>query len=390
MLTPSITNITNNGPVNGVPNNGHQNLAPGQGNGAIGNGTEPQEEIIHFVLPTIASTHGSETRTLATEASISARGLFYNPTDSFKGELSSAAEKLLEFYQALPPEQQTAMGARILGAQGLMNNQTTTDLGNMIERVAEGNCTATDRISLVALMGDIGALLADTGATTGVGDRNADDAGQLREAIRGQFPSLSEENVERMKELGDSGVVGPNKSNERVRGSTDLVARQGLHGLGALADRVLGVNEADAIPVVEWQEASISETKVNNTAEPLSGHMSGSPSEVLMVWDALVDGDNTQPYTQAHDQTVQQGGQERAFHDVDIGEAKGARLAGATAMLVAIGFHSPVENIESALKYTGQNPRTDLIEGPQDDAASSLGQGAATALFTELYDYYRA
>jgi hypothetical protein len=281
------------------------------------------------------------------------------------------------------------MGARILGAQGLMNNQTTTDLGNMIERVAEGNGTATDRISLVALMGDIGALLADTGATTGVGDRNADDAGQLREAIREQFPSLSEENVERMKELGDSGVVGPNKSNERVRGSADLVARQGLHGLGALADKVLGVKEADAIPVVEWQEASISETKVNSTAEPLSGHMSGPPSEVLMVWDALVDGDKTQPYTHAHDRTVQQGSQERAFQDVDIGEAKGARLAGATAMLVAIGFHSPVENIESALKYTGQNPRTDLIEGAQDDAAGSLGQGAATALFTELYNYYQ-
>ncbi|MEI8634312.1 hypothetical protein P4S72_24230 [Vibrio sp. PP-XX7] len=103
--------------------------------------------------------------------------------------------------------------------------------------------------------------------------------------------------------------------------------RIGMHDLGPKADQALGIPKEKAISGVSWQLATITKNKVDQTKEPLSGHMSGSPSEALAAFDALLG--EKKPYVSSHEQTQEAMGQSKgefvqktAFHNKDVAEAK--------------------------------------------------------------------
>jgi hypothetical protein len=251
--------------------------------------------------------------------------------------------------------------------------------------------SSTDRAAVIELMGGIGALFADTGATTGMGSRSKPQESELKNYLQQKIPGIVDA-IAAAKEFGDSAVVGPKKKSERTRPSSELVERCGIHNTGDAADRSLGIPGPESLARASFQVAHIDRGKVGRTTEPLAGHMSGSPTEALATWGALLgekQSFNEAAYKTAHLAAKDPGyTQKRAFHDSGPeAEAKSARLAACTAYLIACGFHSSVEVMESALKFTGQNPRPVMI-GADQDAGDSFGHGAATALICDLHKHH--
>ncbi|WCN11940.1 hypothetical protein GV054_02350 [Marinomonas mediterranea] len=351
------------------------------------------ESVTTHIDPATRSRADSKTEALALEQTQAARNLFYNPGPIAEQQLGMAANQLGELMDMMPnDEMRGAISARLIGNEGLMKGQSIQDVRSALSRVTQGaEASANDRGATVELMGGIGALFADTGATTGMQSRSQSQSEKLRDFLADHIPLLSDSNITEMKELGDSKVTGPLKSQQRKRPSPDAVPRFGMHDLGAQADKNLGIAPKNALGSVSWQLATIDKNKVASTAEPLSGHMSGSPSEALATFDALLGNQNEKPYVKAHTQTRSEAAenpsyvQKQAFHSQDEADVKSARAAWATGYLVATGFHSSVEVAESALKYSGQNPRPEAYSGTSD-AADWLGDGAATAMIKELHE----
>ncbi|MEI8634313.1 hypothetical protein P4S72_24235 [Vibrio sp. PP-XX7] len=171
--------------------------------------------------PASRSTTDKGTQTLALEQTKAARNLFYHPGKVAQEQLSAAAGKLGETLDEMPSdEMRHVISARLIGNEGLMRGQTILDVRAALQRVENRQgATANDRAATVELMGGIGALFADTGATTGMQSRSEKQANQLREYLAGKIPQLTKSHIDAMKELGDSSVVGPLKKQQRARPS---------------------------------------------------------------------------------------------------------------------------------------------------------------------------
>ncbi len=327
------------------------------------------------VSPSIRSEACGDTRQLALVQTISARQTLYQPSEVLKNELSKAAGKLHQIYGSLDSVDQYAFGARLFGAEGLITGQAPNDLLQILKRVYEcpDYASGHDRAVVIALMGDIGALYAATGATTGT-DRTEKASTRLRESLRGALAVAglippTEESSRRVQEEGGSTAVGPDKKIERSRPSAEHIDRTGIHNLGEVADDVLGVPFEDRISTSRWDVAYIDFDRVADTVEPLVGHMSGSPAEILQIWDMLRGNELEYQFLTPYQQ-----------------EQQLARAAGASAFLVGLGYHSAVEVLEGTLRYTGQSIRHDeILSAGQKDAGHVFGQGAATDLISELF-----
>ena len=326
--------------------------------------------------PAQKSETNQATRELAVIQTTGARKMLENPTQEFRDEIGKAADNLYDLYKDLSDEMQKAMGARLFGSEGLMAGKEPKDLLNLLERVRRTKrASARDRSATIALMGDIGALYADTGATTGVQGRTAEQAENLRRELsklieqRGLTPP-TQRLVRSVQSIGGSKAVGPMKSQERSRPPGEKPSRTGIHDTGREVDSdYIG---SQTLSTSQWDVAHINRNRVEETTEPLVGHMSGSPAEILQVWDLLRGETARQQY--------KTGTKDR------IKQPRMARPAGAAAFLIGQGYHSAVEVIEGILSYTGQYLRT--VRGQREDAGQYFGGGAATDLILDMLNYY--
>ncbi len=355
----------------------------------------------------------TETQKLAKRQTKAARNLMYNPNETLNEQLRAAAITLIEKIENLGANNmeqegelgktklQTALFGRILGKEGIMAKKQPEEVIAIIRKIAEkpAEANANERMLLIALMGDIGALYADTGATTGVENRSEEQAKTLRNSLLPEHMSGGQVKgngqIDKIQKLAGSKVVGPKKKEERSRPWEELVRimgtnktkklslipRTGIHNTGNEIDNELGIGLNHRIKPTKWQIAHMNKNRVNGMQEPLAGHMSGSPAEILQVWDALVGMPENEQYSLYDDkakdgQAIDQQSQEYT--------AREARAAGASAFLIAGGYHSAVEVLEGTKTYMGENPR----KGKDWDAGMDYGNGNATDYTEELHSKF--
>lgn len=337
------------------------------------------------------------TNDLALKQSVDARGALYSPGDVLLKELGTAASVLHQVISNLSPDSQTMIGAHLLGEGRLLAGKTTADLLATLERVSTKNhsssavaASATDRAAVIALMGDIGGFYT-TPANTNV-ELMTELNSQLTAAGL-QVPNSSE--IQAMRNRGGSGAVGPDKRAERkiaaFASRADIPFRAGVHNTGLKADQVLNVATQNRIPENRWAVFDISTPRIKETTEPLVGHMSASPAEILQTWDMLCGVAGEDQYVGALTRSLARQEGEKFLNPLsDLTSAEQAqryaRAAGASAFLVGLGYHTAVEVLEGTLVYTGQNIRAEgTLSQSQRDSAHLFGHGAATDLMTELF-----
>ncbi|MBD8773599.1 hypothetical protein IFR08_07425 [Pseudomonas fluorescens] len=234
-------------------------------------------------------------------------------------------------------------------------------------------------------MGDIGGFYTTPG--------NADQG--LMTALNRQLQAQGLEvpdaaAVQRMREQGGSAVVGPDKRAERkvrpFNSPADIPFRAGVHNSGLEADKALNVPASERIPDNRWAVFDIGTARIKETTEPLVGHMSASPVEILQAWDMLRGVSASDQYVGAL--PGQDSSRLTPMSDLTPAEQdqRYARAAGAGAFLVGLGYHSAVEVLEGTLVYTGQSIRGEgTLDPSQRDSAHVFGHGAATELMSELF-----
>ncbi|AZF03019.1 hypothetical protein [Pseudomonas sp. R5-89-07] len=351
-----------------------------------------KDQAAAFVDPASRTEAGGHTRQLALQQTISARDLLYHPGDTLRTELGLAAGKAHEMLSRLG-DLQAPLGGHLFGAEGLMPGEGPKALLATLKRLMDdipagsNSATAKDRSIMIALMGDIGAILGST--TTGV-ERTPKQDEALRLAIPGLLglPYPAAESLAPTSALGGSANIGPAKKQERIKPPNAQPARTGVHNLGKHADDLLGIQSNRLLPS-RWDVAQLKKERVDTTVEPLIAHMSGTQAETLAVWDMLrgeqrpytrvMDGLKERPYL-ANDPMSQLPSSER--------DARYARAAGTAAFLIGNGYHSAVEVLGGTLAYTGQDGQS--VVGPRQDAGHLFGQGAATQLISELLNTQRA
>jgi hypothetical protein len=326
--------------------------------------------------------HVSEETThhLALEQTIYARNLLYYPNDSLTYFLEDAAEALFNFASGLELSLVRALGARILNKEGLLSNQSEAELLGALERLAFFKTTTSDRLVCIALLGDIGALFADTGATTGIYGRTPAQA----EILRLKFKTFSKRLnkgvdyftdaiINRIKSKRGSHAVGPDKSKERKRLGEET--RSGIFNYGEKADEILRIDIDDRMPKTTWSVGTIEEVRLN-VLEPWAGHMSGSPSEILHVWDAVTGEDPLKSFVD-----------NISYETIKLLKSpqRAAKAAGASAFLVALGYHSAMECIEGTFAYLGQDFRLAGMISDRQDAGHFLQSGASTSMMSGLF-----
>ena len=320
------------------------------------------------------------THHLALEQTIYARNLLYYPNDNLTYFLEDAAEALYKFVSGLELSLVRALGARILNNEGLLPNQSEGELIGALARLAYFKSTTNDKLVCIALLGDIGALFADTGATTGVYGRTPEQAEILRLKFRTFSKHLNKEEdyftdaiINRIKSTRGSHAVGPDKSKERKRLGEET--RSGIFNYGEKADEILRIDPDDRMPKTTWSVGTIQEVRLN-VIEPWAGHMSGSPSEILHVWDAMTGEHPLKSFVDSN-----------SYETIRILKSpqRAAKAAGASAFLVALGYHSAMECIEATFAYLGQDFRLAGMIPAGQDAGHFLQSGASTSLMSGLF-----
>jgi hypothetical protein len=184
-----------------------------------------------------------KTHILALKQTIYARNLIYHPNNILENQLRDAAGKLSKFLDSLDTILISALGARLLNKEGILAGQSEKYFTNSLKRVAGylPNPSANDRLVTIALMGDLGALYADTGVTTGVYGRTSEQAQILRDKFKqfvikfsNEVDYFADDVVKQIKNSRGSSAVGPNKSKERKRINDE--ARTGIFNYGDRAD----------------------------------------------------------------------------------------------------------------------------------------------------------
>lgn len=355
--------------------------------------TTAQPQHTGFVDPATRSAANGQTRQLALQQTMSARDLLYNPGEALRTELGLAAGRAHDMISGLG-DLQDPLGGHLFGAEGLMPGQNAQALLDTLKRMhndippGRSNATAKDRSILIALMGDIGAILSDS--TTGV-ERTKDQDKQLKELIPKllNLATSPETIMAPTAALGGSGTIGPAKKQERIKPPNEQPPRTGIHNLGKEADDQLGIAQSGRLLPSRWDVSQLKTERVLQTTEPLVAHMSGTQAETLAVWDML-RGEKT-PYTGVMENLraqPQQANDPMAHLPDDERNARYARAAGTAAFLISNGYHSAVEVLGGTLAYTGQDGQS--VVGPGQDAAHLFGQGAATELVSELMSKQRS
>ncbi len=325
------------------------------------------------------------TKALALAQTVAARNVLYKPGDVLTQELAGAASVLHRVVSNLSPQHQGMLGAHLLGEGRLLAGKTTDDLLAALARAGSGSASATDRAVAIALMGDIGGFYT----TPGNADQGLMTALNRQIQAQGlQVPDAAA--VQRMREHGGSAAVGPDKRAERKVRSFDSPAhmpfRAGVHNSGLEADKALNVPASERIPDNRWAVFDIGTARIKETTEPLVGHMSASPAEILQTWDMLRGVSASDQYVGAL--PARDGSGLTPMSDLTPAEQEQryARAAGAGAFLVGLGYHSAVEVLEGTLVYTGQSIRGEgTLDPSQRDSAHVFGHGAATELMSELF-----
>ncbi|MCP2223740.1 hypothetical protein [Bradyrhizobium elkanii] len=331
-----------------------------------------------------------------------ARQLLYHPGDVLRQEIAKAAGKLVRIVVKLTDAELSTLSTRLVSSGCLLADKSPNVLIEILERLIDdpqyeaSRASATDRTAFISFLGDLGAFYADFKKSGGPFSMTAEQKQaflrRLSDLIADEkLTAISDEVLKRVAKVSaGTGVVGPKKKEERKKIDVSSM-RRGLHNLGDEIDEKLGVPEHMRIPPITWRPMHIKATRFLNVQEPLVGHMSGSPAEILMVWDMLC-GRAEGVYTaalDAHRNAINAGlgfAEPKDHFSAEEWAARLARLAGACAMQIGVGYHSAVEVAESALKYTGQDVRSVLADPATEDAAHLLGAGAATDLLTELFE----
>lgn len=340
-----------------------------------------------FVDPASRSMEGGRTRELALQQTVAARDLLYHPGQTLRTEIGLAAGRAHEMINSLG-DQQGPLGGHLFGPEGLMPGEKPQALLNTLQRLVDDipagshSATAKDRSILIALMGDIGAILSDT--TTGI-ERTKEQDQQLRKSIPRllQLAHPALETMAPITALGGSGTIGPTKKQERIKPPNEQPPRTGIHNLGREVDDLLGIAQSQRLLPSRWDVAQLKTERVNTTDEPLVAHMSGTQAETLAVWDMLRG--ERKPFTQVMDTFREHSNDTNdpmAYLTPKERDARYARAAGTAAFLISNGYHSAVEVLGGTLAYTGQDGQS--VVGPRQDIAHLCGQGAATALVCEL------
>ena len=338
-----------------------------------------------------------QTKDLAMKQTVDGRRVLYSPGEALIKELSTAAIVLHRIVSNLSADSQITIGARVLGEEGLLDGKTIADLLAALKRVSTKNnsssavaASATDRAAVIALMGDIGVFYS----------RPEDAKVELMTELNSQLTAAGlhvpeDSEMEIMRRTGGSRTVGPDKKAERsvvvFDSRADIPLRTGIHNMGLEADKILDIAEHNRIPENRWPVFDISMHRINETTEPLTAHMSGSPAEILQTWDMLCGVPGKDQYVEALTRSSARQENEKFHHPLsDLTSAEQAqryaRAAGASAFLVGLGYHSAVEVLEGILVYTGQSIRTQgTLSSLQRDSAHLFGHGAATDLMTELF-----
>lgn len=386
VLAPSAQSLIDKGRYGAEPSPVIQMLP------LTGSQAAQHDQAADFVDPASRTTPGGRTRQLALQQTIAARDLLYHPGDVLRAELGLAAGKAHDMISRLG-DLQKPLGGHLFGPEGLMPGESPQALLNTLKRLIDdvpagsNSATAKDRSILIALMGDVGAILGSS--TTGV-ERTAEQDEQLRQVIPGllDLPNSAADSIAPTIALGGSATIGPAKKQERIKPPNAQPLRTGVHNLGKEADDLLGIESNRLLPS-RWDVAQLQKERVANTEEPLIAHMSGTQAETLAVWDMLRG--EKRPYTEVMDRLKERPNlANNPMADLLSGErdARYARAAGTAAFLISNGYHSAVEVLGGTLAYTGQDGQS--VVGPRQDAGHLFGQGAATELITELLTTQRA
>lgn len=380
--------------------------------------------------PRKAYGHKGERWGLAAEQTIAGRELLYYPDIEVRNQLKCAALELRIFTNSLPPPVHAALLSRICGDDGLMKvgaysqnyltlvkkynkspspegllqitiaaEQAVIDCANLESQTFDdvigakaGPKYAMSRVRILALLGDLGALMTSTGATTGTEQVPAHRYAlaacfythicglpEYRKAMVTQ--KQIDDSAQAAKKAGGSDTVGPQKKAQRKNDPNIREARTGILNMGKSVDKALKIDERFRIVPSEWMVAHILDTRwtggkewEKGLTEPLAGHMSASPSEILHTWDML----SQRPLKECY---VGKQGSMAARND----DALCARAAAASAFLIGTGFHSALECVDGTMTYLGQSLRTIIGQiDQQGDAGYVMYAGAATALMSEL------
>ena len=366
-----------------------------------------------------------KTKALSLIQATAAKVLLHRPSSAVLEELRLVAGTLLNFLKVLSNELSTAL----ISKDGVIDKKDTYCAARRVA-TDSNNTTVTDFCVIFDLLRLIGALLLCTPDIVPPGMiLHEDIANQLRECINMFTRGMTPEQVHKNQCLGGSSILGPSKkpkkvgllegsrvlgpSNKptiynvyiinndwaRIREFDKMNTIDGLHNNGIKDNKIANIPPTNTLPAVTSPLLIMGTSKVERTTEPLVSHISGSPTESLTAWDALM-GDH-RPYTHCADETQEKVWQKTSYHDNDAtSRKKSARLAAITAYNLATGFHSSAEVLESILNYTGQNARfTDsqskeppsqkyrMIKG-ELDAPDNFGEGAATALILELLKHH--
>lgn len=359
-------------------------------------------EEAEFINPADLANQSSNVRRLALKQASAARTLLYHPGDLLRQEIAKAAEKLLRIVMKLTDAELAMLTKRLVSTGSLLAQKSPDVLTEILERLIDdarceaSRASAIDRTAFISVLGDIGALYADRKRNSTSFSLSAEQKqaflGRLSDLIaKEDLTPIDDDVLERIaKTSAGTGVVGPKKKEERKRIDT-YSTRRGLYNLGDEIDEKCAVLEHMRIPPITCRPMHIKATRLLNVQEPFVAHMSGTPSEILMVWDMLcgrADGVYTAALD-AHRNAMNADvhyAQPMDHFSAEEKAARFARVAGACAMEIGVGHHSAVEVAESALKYTGQDIRSVLADAATEDAAHLLGAGAATDLITELFE----
>ncbi|MPY23982.1 hypothetical protein FM037_14625 [Shewanella psychropiezotolerans] len=313
------------------------------------------------VDPATRSRTDSNTKNLALEQTSAARALLREPDSITENQLSKTAEGLYNLANSLNVDDKSALFNRLIGEEGSLKGKSSDQAMEVLNRVRSKspNVTVMDRTAVIALAGDLGALFADTGATTGVEGRTSEQEKTIRNETLKQFPNMKTD-IETSKAFADSKNVGPNKKQERSR--TDAKhERTGIHGYGKTSDNKTKIKNASEpgeknyIAPMSPQKALISNSRVKNTTEPFMGHMSGSPHEIVTTMKVLSKDDSAV-----------------------TSRAQASRVALSNAFLIGNGLHSALETLEASMKLT--TPFSYTKEGQEqydkDKSQEGLQQGS--------------
>ncbi|TFV28597.1 MULTISPECIES: hypothetical protein [Bradyrhizobium] len=370
-------------------------------NSSSGQSVLERFEGAEFIYPADIA-HQGNTHKLSLKQASAARQLLYHPGDVLRREIAKAAGPLVRILMKLTDAELSTLSTRLVSPGCLLADKSPNVLLEILERLIDdarheaGRASATDRTAFISFLGDLGTFYADSKKSDGPFSLSTEQKqtflGRLSDLIAEEkLTAISDEVLKRVAKVSaGTGVVGPKKKAERKKIDTSSI-RRGLYNLGDEIDERLGVPEHTRIPPITWKPMLIKATRLLNLEEPLVGHMSGSPAEILMVWDMLC-GRAEGVYTaalDAHRNAINAGigsAEPKDHFSAEEWAARLARLAGACAMQIGVGYHSAVEVAESALKYTGQDLRSVLADPATEDATRLLGAGAATDLITELFE----